>query len=123
MDNNKIEQFVLNLKGKDRFEKRDKLAQWLQDFIKNDEDCIKYVIEKINLPEDECYRYCKFFAYGKCYFWIDYIRSKLLDSSRLEYIDTEGNGVILFADDFGVKPVVNYLHLFIGVYGVERLYP
>ena len=121
--NNKIEQFVLGLKGGDRFAKRDKLAVWLQDFVKKDKDCETFFIERINLPNDECFRYCVFSAYGYYYFWIDYLRNSLLDTSRLERVDENANETILFTDDFGVEPIALTLPLYAAKFGKERLYP
>lgn len=123
MNNNKIEQFVLSLKEGDRFAKREKVAVWIQDFVKKDKDCESFYIERINLPNDEYFRYCVFSAYGNLYFWIDYLRYDLLDSSRLECVDADNNEIILFTDDFGVQPVALQLPMWAAMYGKERIYP
>lgn len=115
---NKIEEYVKSVSGKDRFEKRENLANWLQAFWRNDPDCEGLTVKKINLPNNEFMQMVYFQAYNKSYVWIDYVRDNLLDTSRLEYIDDELEAHIIFDDDFGVIPAFDLFADLASVYGV-----
>jgi len=119
---NKIIDFVITVQGKNRHEKRNKIAQWVQDFVHHDPDCEGVRITQISLPENEQIVYWTILAYGQYYFWIDYIKDSIPIMSRLERI--KGKYIeIIFTDDYGVDP---YLPVVIGAerkYGKEILFP
>lgn len=119
---NKIIDFVITVQGKGRHEKRNKIGQWVQDFVHHDPDCEGVRIIQINLPENEQIVYWTILAYGQYYFWIDCLKDGMPFMSRLERI--KGKSIeILFTDDYGVDP---YLPVVIGAerqYGKEILFP
>lgn len=115
---NKIETQAKSVSGKDRFEKRENLAKWLQEFLRNDPDCEGFTVKRINLPNDELMQMVFFRAYNKSYAWIDYVRDNLLDTSRLEYIDDELEAHIIFDDDFGTEPAFDLFTELASVFGV-----
>lgn len=104
---NKVEEQARKIQGKDRFEKRENLANWLLAFWKKDHDCEGVLIKRVNIPNNEFLQMVYFQAYSKSYVWIDYVRDNLLDSSRLEFIDKDMEAHILFEDDFGITPAFN----------------
>lgn len=115
---NKVEEKAKNVQGKDRFEKRENLASWLQIFWKNDSECEGISVKRVNLPENEFMQMVYFRAYSKSYAWIDYVRDNKLDSSRLEFIDEDMEAHILFEDDFGIKPAFDLFADLAAIFGV-----
>jgi len=115
---NKVEEKAKNVHGKDRFEQRENLANWLQIFWKNDPECEGISVKRVNLPENEFMQMVYFRAYSKSYAWIDYVRDNKLDSSRLEFIDENLEAHILFEDDFGVTPAFDQFADLAAIFGV-----
>lgn len=118
---NIIEETAINIPGKDRFEKRDNLARWIDSFIKSNSECKGCAIERVYLPNNEYMQRTTFFAYSRYYVWIDYLRNDMLDTSRLEYIDEEQKAHILFEDDFGVVPAFDTFNMLATIYGIVRI--
>lgn len=119
---NKIENFVINIPGKNRFEKREKLAEWITSFVHDDPDCQGVRIEQVLIPEDSKFVFWTISAYSSWYVWIDVFMDGNLCRSRLEKIH-KTHIEVLFSDDFDVEPLLPLVIAAGQKHGREILFP
>ena len=119
---NKIENFIINVKGENRFEKREKVAEWITEFVHNDPDCRGVRIEQVNMANESKFVYWTISAYGSLYVWIDLFMDGELSMSRLEKLH-EKHIEILFSDDFETDALLPYVVAASKKYGQDVLFP
>lgn len=119
---NKIENFIINVQGKDRFEKREKVAEWITSFVHEDPDCQGVRIEQVLMPANNRIEYWTISAYGSWYVWIDFFSDGMLSGSRLEKLH-KTHIEVLFTDDFEVDPLLPYVIAAGKEHGKEILFP